>query len=417
MIDVSLFGTLLGTLGSALSVVLLLAAMTALSVLAATGVEAVRRLPASGPPALPGGAVASERAIRAVGIASALGGLLLALLGLRVGSGSGEVVPTIALSVAGAAALGATAACAWALAGRGLAALAAAQAELDGEARLREGARLRAFEAAQRAHLDGEDLRAEVSRSEAAIARLRAAIEGLEGTRAALEEKVAGAAADPALAAGASRARDEVALRIDLGRRVLDAAEGAAFRLACNAPLRALLRRRPRDATHALAGGAADAAVIQAATAAIEAFLGDVRAGRAEVYEVAARRPASQPPGDDDAPARAQRELDAMEAAYSALLDRLGLARLQLSARAGVADLETAAGALPGAAAAASLDPAEIHALITEVARAEAAVAVAAPELSGPRAVAEALAAGSAALDRSDAASLWDLITALREVR
>lgn len=410
MIDVSLFGALLGTLGSALSVFLLIAALAALSVLAATGVEAARRLG-------PGGAAAGDRAIRAVGISAGLGGLLFALLGLRVGSGAGELVPTVAVSVAWAAALGASAACAWALSGRGLAALGAAQARRQEGARLAESTRARALEAAQRAHRGGDDLRAEVARSEAAIERLRAAVEGLSATHAALEEKVAAAASDPPLAADAIRARDEVALRIDLGRRVLDAAEGAAFRLACNAPLRALLRRRPREATQALAGGAASDAAIHAAIAAIEAFLAAVRAGHAELDEVASRRPASQPPGDDDALVRARRELDAMEAAYSALLERLGLAQLRLSARAGAAVVETAAGALPGAAAAAALDPGEIQALVTEVARADAAVAIAAPEAAGPRAIAEALAAGSAALDRSDAASLWDLITALREVR
>jgi hypothetical protein len=293
--------------------------------------------------------------------------------------------------------------------------------------------RRQTFLATQQAHHEGEDLRAELTRSESAIGRLRAAVSGLVATRTALEAKLkaageagagegqgeaqGAAGGDPALVAEITRARDEVAMKVDLGQRVLEAAEAAAFRLLCHAPLRILLRRRPRDATGALSHIPVTEAAIHAAAGAVEGFLVDVQRARAALDGFEVRRPAHVPAGDEGPLAHARRELSAMEAAYGALRERLSIARLRLSARAGAEVVEAAAGAVTGAAAAAALDPAEIGGLVTEVARAEAAVADAAPEMGGAGGLAEALAAGAAALDRSDAASLWDLITALREVR
>jgi hypothetical protein len=408
VIDVSFFGSLVGALGSAISVVLLLVALASTSFLAATGIEAARRV------------APLDRGTRAVGVAVGLAALVLALAGLRVGPGEGELVPTLAVSVAAAAALGSSAACAWVFAARALSALGAAQKQRFAAVRLADEERRRAHQAAQRTYFEGEDLRAEVARAEVGIEGLRAALGSLVATSDALQAKLEAAegGGDAALIDEVTRARDQVAVKIELGQRVLAAAEGAAFRLACNAPLRLLLRRRPRAATQALAGMPAHGPAIDAAAAAIAGFLGEVRGARVRLSAVEMHRPASQGAGgEDDPPAQARRELDAMESAYGALLERLSVAQLRLTAAAGAQAMESAAGTVSGVAAASVVNPAEIGALVTEVARAEAAVAVVAPEAPGPRQVAEALAAGSVALERSDAASLWDLITALREVR
>jgi hypothetical protein len=389
-------------------------------------------------------ALPPRRGARAAGLVTAGAAVVAALVGLRVGAGAGALVPTAAVALAGAAALGAGVAFAWTLGARGAQALAAARAHRDAAVlRAGEERRLR-LAAARQAHLAGHDLHAEVEATDATVARLRAAVDALAAAHAALQAKLTGpgappgdgaaegpppADAAPALTDDLARASAQAAERLDLGRRVLEAAEAAALRVACNEPLRRLLRRRPRDATQALSAAPSSPDALRAAATSLEAFLGEVRAARREVADIARRRaggaldeaaegdPAAFEAAEGGPAARAQRELDAMGAAYGALLERLHVAEIAHSTRAGVAEVERAAGALSQAAGAAAIDPAAIDALVTEVARAEAAVALAAPEGGGSRALAEALAAGSAALDRSDAASLHELLTALHEVR
>ncbi|WP_437904283.1 hypothetical protein WME95_38350 [Sorangium sp. So ce327] len=416
MIDVSLLGWLLVTLTSPLALVLLLVALGSVAYLGVTALEAAPR----------------RRGARAVGTGAAACALAAGMVGLRVGAGAGATVPTAAVGIAAAAAIGATAACAWTFGARAAAALGAAQARRSAAALRAGDERRRLLAASQRAYAEGDDLAAETAAADDAVARLRAAVGSLAGARAALEAKRAGAQDGPqseerpeasALAEDLARACDEAALKLSMGQRVLAAAEAAALRIACNAPLRRLLRRRPREATQALATLGAGA--LAPAAASIEAFLGEVRAARAEVVEIAERR-APGAPGEDGATgpegaegpaALALRELTAMESAYGALLERLRLAELHASARASVEQVESAAGALSATARAAEIDPAAIGALVTEIARAESAVAAAAPEAGGSRALAEALAAGSGALDRSDTTSLAELIAALRELR
>ncbi|WP_437544888.1 hypothetical protein WME97_37325 [Sorangium sp. So ce367] len=419
MIDVSLLGWLLVTLTSPLALVLLLVALGSVAYLGVTALEAAPR----------------RRGARAVGTGAAACALAAGMVGLRVGAGAGATVPTAAVGIAAAAAIGATAACAWTFGARAAAALGAARARRSAAALRAGDERRRLLAASQRAYAEGDDLAAETAAADDAVARLRAAVGSLAGARAALEAKRAGAQDGPqseerpeasALAEDLARACDEAALKLSMGQRVLAAAEAAALRIACNAPLRRLLRRRPREATQALATLGAGA--LAPAAASIEAFLGEVRAARAEVVEIAERRAPGAPgaPGEDGATgpegaegpaALALRELAAMESAYGALLERLRLAELHASARASVEQVESAAGALSATARAAEIDPAAIGALVTEIARAESAVAAAAPEAGGSRALAEALAAGSGALDRSDATSLAELIAALRELR
>ncbi|XYH95789.1 hypothetical protein ACMHYB_49685 [Sorangium sp. So ce1128] len=457
MIDVSLLGWLVVTLTSPLSLVLLLVALGAAAYVGVTALEAA-------PP---------QRGARAVGTGAAACALAAGMVGLRVGAGAGAVVPTAAVGIAAAAALGTTAACAWTFGARGAAALGAAR-DRRRAAALRAGdERRRLLAASQRAYIEGDDLSAETAAADAAVERLRAAVEALADTRAALQAKRdaargGGGAGDEggageggamdgpqaeqrpaeasALAEELARACDEAELKLSMGQRVLAAAEAAALRVACNAPLRRLLRRRPREATQALATPGAGA--LAPAAASVEAFLGEVRAARDEVAAIAAQRAAGASDGvagasdgatgaadgaaggtadaadatagsdpEQRPAALALRELAAMESAYGALLERLRLAELHASTRASVQQVESAAGALSAAARAAAIDPAELDALVTEIARAESAVAAAAPEAGGSRALAEALAAGSLALDRSDATSLSELIAALRELR
>ncbi|WP_437658632.1 hypothetical protein [Sorangium sp. So ce1182] len=440
MIDVSLLGWLVVTLTSPLSLVLLLVALGAAAYVGVTALEAAPR----------------QRGARAVGTGAAACTLAAGMVGLRVGAGAGAVVPTAAVGIAAAAALGATAACAWTFGARGAAALGAARVRRRAAALRAGDERRRLLAASQRAYIEGDDLAAETAAADAAVERLRAAVEALAGARAALQAKrdaardggdaggegEGGAMDGPraeqrpaeasALAEDLARACDEAALKLSMGQRVLAAAEAAALRVACNAPLRRLLRRRPREATQALA--ALGAGALAPAAASIEAFLGEVRAARDEVAALAAQRAVGASDGAAGASenaadvtagsdpeqrpaALALRELAAMESAYGALLERLRLAELHASTRASVRQVESAAGALSAAARAAALDPAELDALVTEIARAESAVAAAAPEAGGSRALAEALAEGSLALDRSDATSLSELIAALRELR
>ncbi|WP_437606958.1 hypothetical protein WMF20_39545 [Sorangium sp. So ce834] len=423
MIDVSLLGWLLVTLTSPLSLVLLVVALGSVAYIGVTALAAA-------PP---------RRGARAIGTGVAACALAAGMIGLRVGAGAGAAVSTAAVGIAAAAALGATAACAWTFGAAGAAALGAARARRRAAALRAGDERRRLLAASQRAYIEGDDLAAETAAADAAVERLRAAVGGLEDARAALEARRGAARGDDgdggergaedgpraeqaegasALAEDLARACDEAATRVSMGRRVLAAAEAAALRIACNAPLRRLLRRRPREAMQALATLGAGA--IAQAAASIEAFLGEVRAARAEVAAIAGRRAAGGGAGSGAAEGPASvalGELAAMESAYGALLERLRLSELHASTRASVEQVESAAGALSAAARAAAIDPAALGALVTEIARAESAVAAAAPEAGGSRALAEALAEGSLALDRSDATSLSELIAALRELR
>ncbi|WP_437722430.1 hypothetical protein [Sorangium sp. So ce861] len=426
MIDVSLLGWLLVTLTSPLSLVLLVVALGSVAYIGVTALSAA-------PP---------RRGARALGTGVAACALAAGMIGLRVGSGAGAALPTAAVGIAAAAALGATAACAWTFGAAGAAALGAARARRSAAALRAGDARRRLLAASQRAYVEGDDLAAETAAADAAVERLRAAVGALEDARAALEARrdaARGAGGDgvergaeggprtehakeaSALAEDLARACDEAATRVSMGRRVLAAAEAAALRIACNTPLRRLLRRRPREAMQALATLGAGATARAAAS--IEAFLGEVRAARAEVAAIVERRAAGAAGGGAgsgaaEGPASvALGELAAMESAYGALLERLRLSELHASTRASVEQVESAAGALSAAARAAAIDPTALGALVTEIARAESAVAAAAPEAGGSRALAEALAEGSLALDRSDATSLSELIAALRELR
>lgn len=446
MIEISLFGVLAGTLVSGLSLVFLLVALGAAAYLGLTTLTATLRLGAGR--SAPSGAGTALRALGArwsprAGAAASLVALGLALAGLRfhdAASAAGSWLFTIAVALTASTATGAWCA-ALSLAGlRAVATLADRSAE---RRRQMEGARraaAQAIEAKSALFLAGDDLRTEVQLAETALAQLGAALAALEEIGAGLrarrdsDESGAGAGARADESGGASaapgaRALDaeraeldgDVARKIEVGRRIQAEAEIAVFRLRCQEPLRRLVRRRPREATAALGNAATSREALRAtareARPAVERFLAEARRTREELAGLARARPAHLDAADpDDALARAEREIAAIEAAYAAVLRRVEDVVLRLDADAGLRDVASAAGALSPSAEIAGLDESELDQLITEVARADAALSIGLPGELEARGVSEALARGTDALVRNDGRSLDDLIRTMKEM-
>jgi hypothetical protein len=427
MIDLTFFGFLVLTLASGLSVALAVIALGAATFLAMTLATA----------AAPRSGRAFGGSTRAVGLLSAAFVMVVALLGIRVGGAGGtDVLPTLALSASLACFAGSASTLLCIGASRGLLMLASASAERRAALASSRATSERALEARTRGYLEGADLAEEVTSSEAQLVRMRGALEALRAAGAALDAKLGSfepgdeRGADPdgprappssGLVREVMRARDEVARKVDAGERVLVAADEATFRLACSEPWRRLLRRRPREALERLAqggapGGADDPTRLAEATATIEGFLGEVRGAHEALEALEARRPPSGPAagGDGDPLGRASRDLTALEALYRDVLARVDVLRLRLSARAGMSEVESAAGAVSESTA--ERDEAEdLHELVREVVRAEEAVG-AIPDDDDDRALAKALAGGTRALGQGDAVSLENLARALREI-
>lgn len=444
MIEISLFGVLAGTLVSGLSLVFLLVALGAAAYLGLTTLTATLRLGAGR--SAPSGAGTALRALGArwsprAGAAASLVALGLALAGLRfhdAASAAGSWLFTIAVALTASTATGAWCA-ALSLAGlRAVATLADRSAE---RRRQMEGARraaAQAIEAKSALFLAGDDLRTEVQLAETALAQLGAALAALEEIGAGLrarrdsDESGAGAGARADASGGAApgggaldaeRAEldGDVARKIEVGRRIQAEAEIAVFRLRCQEPLRRLVRRRPREATAALGNAATSREALRAtareARPAVERFLAEARRTREELAGLARARPAHLDAADpDDALARAEREIAAIEAAYAAVLRRVEDVVLRLDADAGLRDVASAAGALSPSAEIAGLDESELDQLITEVARADAALSIGLPGELEARGVSEALARGTDALVRNDGRSLDDLIRTMKEM-
>ena len=256
MIEIWLFGYLVVTLGSATALVLLLVALASVAYLAITLIPAL---------AVGGSARVGLR----VGVAVALVALLLSLAALRAGTpGSmGELLPTFALAVALAAAVGSAAALAWV----GLARiLRSAQEAATGRARRLDGARVdqvRRLETDRRAYLDGTDLVREVAEADDAVLRLRTALDRLERTRDDLQSRLVALGEDAAagdLGRELRGARDDVAAKLDLGGKIPSRRGGCrvprrlrrAREVAAPAsPARRHERRLGRDDPHRARGG------------------------------------------------------------------------------------------------------------------------------------------------------------------
>lgn len=429
MIEVSLFGVLVGTLASGLSLVLLLIALGAAAYLGLTAFTAGLRLGAGRTAG--SGAGTSLRALGArwsprAGALASLVTLGFALVGLRVHDGgvaSGWLF-TVAVALTGSTAVGA-----WfgALALTGSRAVALL-ADRSSERRSRlSGARrvaVRELETKSALYLAGDDLRAEVEQADAALVQLGSALGTLEGIGAGLREKVGGAEGgrpDVALAAEHVALEDDVAHKIEIGRQIKAEAEVAVFRLRCQEPLRRLVRRRPRDATAGLAQAAADQNTLRAAIGrarpAVERFLDDAGRAREALTGIDSLRPSHMDPTSPVDPlARAAREVAAIEAAYTAVLRRVEVVALRLDADAGLRELASAAGALAPSARIANDDENELDQLLSEVSRADAALSVGVPNDLEARDVSEALARGAAALVRNDGRSLDDLMRTMKEI-
>ncbi len=431
MIEVSVFGWLIATLASAASVAFLLLALGSAAFVALTAASALeQRFAEQASRALEPGPWDPPRVRRTALIAGALWGLLaftLGAAGLRVG---GFVVTGLVLAAGSIATFGA-AVLATLLGLRAVAAIVQARGRRLAALRKAEREQARLLEASRRRYLEGADLREQVSDAEAALLRLRAALRSLEDMKVELDVKLEALEAagikegspEARAAADYARLRDAIRAKLDLGERVLSAAEVAVFRLTCFEPLRRLLRRRPQEATAGLAR-ARTASELDACAgrsiAEIQAFVGELEGGRAVLGALSTRRPEACPEGSPDDPLkRARAEIDAVEAAYWAVLDRAGVVRSRLAARARVEQMTQAVGALSESARGLGVDEGDLRLLLGEVARAESAMLITAPPDEDVRALTEALARSAAALDQAgegDSASLDDLVKAMREI-
>ena len=413
MIDLTFFGVLLGTLGSALSVVLLLVSLSAITYVAMTLITAMRALPGGTP----------DRAARLLGIAATAGTGLLSAAGLRVGPAgtTGELIPSLAVGVALAAAAGSLSACAIGAARRGLLLMGGPRRRRlllrEGEARDRESESKR--------RLEGADLRDEIAASEAALGRLEAALEKLAESRARLSDKLAtmgDKGAGSGFGATYRKALDELDMKIELGERIRSAARICAFRLTCNEPLRRLARRRPREATLGLerlegGGSGPSAPSLEAAAASINGFLAEIEEAHHALTSMEDERPEGILAGSDEDPlAVALADLESLSEAYRAVLERLDVICVRRSAQATLDEVADAAGALSGRSEARRSDEGAIQELAVELAHAESAMAMATPDEGESRDLAAALARSTAALGRSDGASLDELLKALKSI-
>lgn len=405
MVEVWLFGRLIATLASAFAVVLVLVALTSVTYLSFTLI-----------PALRGG----DPRVRRLGVGLAAVALLLALVGLRVGpAGSGgELVPTLALAVAAAAALGSSSALAALGAGRAVLSLGSASRQRKALTARREQREARRLDEARKALLAGDDLRDRLAEADAAVGRLRAALSNLEATRADVEQRLA--LLDPEapgdLPRELRRAREEVATKLELGGKILRAAEAAAYRIAAGVPVARLLRARPRDVAEGLVeGSAALPARLADVAAALDAFLARAAEERAAVESLAARRPAELDRRDDPLPP-ALRDIDAVTFAFRAVRERVEVARVRLAARAGIDAVAGAAGEVREQVRASGLPEGDLQELVAEVMRAESAILMATPGDMDTTALTATLGRGTAALGGHDGASLDELLRALREI-
>lgn len=401
--------------------VLLIVGLTATTYVAMTLVTALRVLPGARGPA--------DRAARALGITTAILTAGLALVGLRIGpsGSSGELVPALALAVTASAALGSSAACALLASAWGLTALGAGRRRRLEALAKGERRRARKLEAQRQHRLAGGDLVDEIAGADAALERLKAALAGLRAARDGLAEKVGGLgdAVTSPLGVEIRRAQEEVATKLALGQRVLFAAESAAFRLACNEPLRRLSRHRPSEATLGLehlhrAAGAPSTEVLarlDPAATALRTYLVEIAAARAALEAIAALRPFSIEAGSDEDPWELSRtDLVTLNEAFSSLLERVEIVQVRHAARATIAEVASAADAVAQSARSRGEGQTELEALAAEVTRAEAAAIMATPIESDAKALTQALARSTAALAQADGASLDELLAALRSI-
>jgi hypothetical protein len=398
MIEVWLFGVLVYTLGSALALVLVVTALGSVAYLGLTLAGA-----------LTGPSGARMRRV-AFGVGTLLG-LVAALAGVRVG----DALETSVVALAAALASGGVASLVGSGTSRSLRSLGEARREHTKLLAAKEASERSTEDAARRAFLQGEDIDAEVREANAAVERLRAAHARLLRTEADLAQKLV--AIDPSaegseLGRELARTRDDVHGKVELGARVLRAAELAAYRIACNAPVRLLLRRRPPE----LSDTARDLARLPGhAERLTEVLLGFLREAHRAKERLAAV-PVLEVEEGKDPKAIALRDVDALAEAYAAVVERVEVVRLERVAHEGMSEVATAASVLTKRAKTAGLDPSDLSALAYEVTRAELVLSAANRPERDAHALTLALTRSAVALDREDSGTVDDLLRAMREL-
>jgi hypothetical protein len=347
-------------------------------------------------------------------VAASLAVLVGAAAGLRIGSpGSmGELFPTLFVAVATAAAVGATTSLAWLGGARVLLALVEAQRKRAKRLDSTQVLVVQQKATDRHAFLSGEDLDRETREADDSVLRLVTAIHRLSKTRDALATQLASLDDEEAngeLGRELQRATDDVGTKLELGGKILSTAEATAFRIACSAPVKGLLRRRPKDPVKALEGQES----VEPALLTLRAFLVDADSARARLTALEGRRPK----GDLEDPwTLAMRDVDAVRQAYGAVVERLLVVRVRLTAEREMNALAEAAGDVSNRAASAGLDARELSDLVSEISRAEMAITMATPDDRDAQTLTLALARSTLALDRSDGESIDDLLRAMREL-
>lgn len=415
MIDITFLGQLVATLASTTAFLAFLGVLGASSYVLSTAALAIEHSRAP--------MVVPRPTTRQTGFPWTLGtiaGLLLFVTSLatfRVGGGLATLVFSIALgalarsSVALVGVLGARV-------GLRLAQGREARAKALIEWRLQKAAEL---QESNRKRMLGDDLMADVAQADAAVAKLREALGTLVQTRATVADKLKAAldeGGNVSLVADLVRMRDDMDARIDLGQRVLRAAEMAVARLAFGVPVKKIVRRRPMEISGLdpkLPGPYASR--IDAAISAIDAFLVIIGQTREEIGIMERQRPVVDvAEGTESFPARARREIDAIASAYRAVRERAELVRLSLRAKDGMAQVVSAAGEL-SMRADGPPDEREVHLLLDDIARAHQTNAT---DFLGDdehvKALATALAQGAKALSGGDRASLGEVVDALQSM-
>lgn len=417
MIDITFLGQLVATLASAGAFLALAGVLGAAAYVLSTATMAIERLPGAGVLMVRGQTPPQNRFSWTLGTIAGALSFVLTLATLRVGGVLGTLVFGLVLgalarsSVALVSVLGARMGARMA---RGR--MARAKALVDWRNQ-------KAAEAIEenRKRLLGEDLSSEVVNADAALGKLRQALETLVNTRTALADKLKAAldsGGNVSLVADMVRMRDDMDGRIDLGERVLAAAEAAVARLAYSIPVKKLVRRRPMEISGLdpqIPGNYA--ARIDSAIAAIDAYLVIIDGARGEIDSIEANRPAVESADPNESlPVRARREIDAITSAYASLRERADLVRLGLRAREGMAQVASAAGEV-SIRAEGQLDQRDVNLLLNDVARANQTTA--ADFIGGDehvRTLAAALARGAKALSGGDRASLGEVVEALQSM-
>lgn len=417
MIDITFLGQLVATLASVGAFLALAGVVGAAAFVLSTAALAIERLPGHGALVVRGQTTRQTSLPWTLGTITGMLSGVVALATLRVGGAVATLVFALVLAALGRSSV-ALVSVLGARVGTRVARHRAARAQA-----LVDWRNQRAAEANEsaRKRLLGEDLSVQVANADAALEKLRDALSKLVDTRAELAEKLKVAldsGGKVSLVADMVRMRDDMDVRIDLGKRVLVAAEAAVARLAFSVPVKRLVRRRPMEL------GGLDprlpgdyASRIEAAISAMDAYTVIMGETRAEIEKLEEERPPLEiTEGEECLPDRARREIDSIEGAYKAVRERAELVRLGLRARAGMAQVASAAGEV-STRADVQTDERDVGLLLDDLARANQTTAQ--DFIGGDehvRALAMALAKGATALSGGDRASLGEVVEALQSM-